>query len=118
MSLVTYMICTMYILFGFRVAYVLCCVMIRRPPRSTRTDTLCPYTTLLRSHLVADDLRARLDADLDVGDGVLGRRIFWRAVCDVEEALALLVHPQADRIVIGGVGVPHLLEQADRKSVV
>src|SRR3546814_2288835 len=24
--------------------------MIRRPPRSTRTDTLCPYTTLCRSH--------------------------------------------------------------------
>src|SRR3546814_2957888 len=24
--------------------------MIRRPPRSTRTDTLFPYTTLLRSH--------------------------------------------------------------------
>src|SRR3546814_1294004 len=23
--------------------------MIRRPPRSTRTDTLCPYTTLSRS---------------------------------------------------------------------
>src|SRR3546814_1939405 len=23
--------------------------MIRRPPRSTRTDTLCPYTTLFRS---------------------------------------------------------------------
>src|SRR3546814_14940453 len=23
--------------------------MIRRPPRSTRTDTLCPYPTLLRS---------------------------------------------------------------------
>src|SRR3546814_9387939 len=35
---------------------MLCCVicvvfflMIRRPPRSTRTDTLCPYTTLFRS---------------------------------------------------------------------
>src|SRR3546814_7505161 len=26
--------------------------MIRRPPRSTRTDTLFPYTTLFRSHLV------------------------------------------------------------------
>src|SRR3546814_18796233 len=26
--------------------------MIRRPPRSTRTDTLCPYTTLFRSVLV------------------------------------------------------------------
>src|SRR3546814_6576445 len=26
-------------------------LMIRRPPRSTRTDTLLPYTTLFRSHL-------------------------------------------------------------------
>src|SRR3546814_13976737 len=28
--------------------------MIRRPPRSTRTDTLFPYTTLFRSGLAAD----------------------------------------------------------------
>src|SRR3546814_4450670 len=27
--------------------------MIRRPPRSTRTDTLFPYTTLFRSSLAA-----------------------------------------------------------------
>src|SRR3546814_3645620 len=27
--------------------------MIRRPPRSTRTDTLFPYTTLFRSNLAA-----------------------------------------------------------------
>src|SRR3546814_12083056 len=27
--------------------------MIRRPPRSTRTDTLFPYTTLFRSYRVA-----------------------------------------------------------------
>src|SRR3546814_9290823 len=26
-------------------------LMIRRPPRSTRTDTLFPYTTLFRSHM-------------------------------------------------------------------
>src|SRR3546814_1577481 len=26
--------------------------MIRRPPRSTRTDTLFPYTTLFRSHSI------------------------------------------------------------------
>src|SRR3546814_8502633 len=26
-----------------------CFCMIRRPPRSTRPDTLCPYTTLFRS---------------------------------------------------------------------
>src|SRR3546814_1751746 len=33
--------------------------MIRRPPRSTRTDTLFPYTTLFRSHHLrrADRLR-------------------------------------------------------------
>src|SRR3546814_3425562 len=29
--------------------------MIRRPPRSTRTDTLCPYTTLFRSDEVLGD---------------------------------------------------------------
>src|SRR3546814_9064792 len=28
--------------------------MIRRPPRSTRTDTLFPYTTLFRSDELAD----------------------------------------------------------------
>src|SRR3546814_6257852 len=29
--------------------YIFFCLMIRRPPRSTRTDTLFPYTTLFRS---------------------------------------------------------------------
>src|SRR3546814_996918 len=29
---------------------ILFCLMRRRPPRSTRTDTLFPYTTLFRSH--------------------------------------------------------------------
>src|SRR3546814_14838972 len=29
--------------------------MIRRPPRSTRTDTLFPYTTLFRSFIVSRD---------------------------------------------------------------
>src|SRR3546814_20894074 len=29
--------------------------MIRRPPRSTRTDTLFPYTTLFRSHCHSQD---------------------------------------------------------------
>src|SRR3546814_18134844 len=28
--------------------------MIRRPPRSTRTDTLFPYTTLFRSHYLQE----------------------------------------------------------------
>src|SRR3546814_3888619 len=53
--------------------------MIRRPPRSTRTDTLFPYTTLFRSfinrarvgdrrHIVARGLR-----------NLLTERVDWRA---------------------------------------
>src|SRR3546814_5851210 len=34
-------------------------LMIRRPPRSTRTDTLFPYTTLFRSNLVAPNSRSK-----------------------------------------------------------
>src|SRR3546814_5178647 len=34
--------------------------MIRRPPRSTRTDTLFPYTTLFRSRRVDDWHAARV----------------------------------------------------------
>src|SRR3546814_2952181 len=37
--------------------------MIRRPPRSTRTDTLFPYTTLFRSRRVeVPGLKGRVDA--------------------------------------------------------
>src|SRR3546814_19623712 len=37
-------------------------VMIRRPPRSTRTDTLFPYTTLFRSRRHVARRRGRVDA--------------------------------------------------------
>src|SRR3546814_2333565 len=48
--------------------------MIRRPPRSTRTDTLFPYTTLFRS------FQAALDAEVPVQPVALrfardGRRV-------------------------------------------
>src|SRR3546814_3432922 len=39
--------------------------MIRRPPRSTRTDTLFPYTTLFRS---ADARHRRLVGRVDLGE--------------------------------------------------
>src|SRR3546814_2743253 len=43
--------CVLCILFFF--------LIIRRPPRSTRTDTLFPYTTLFRSFLARDDHERR-----------------------------------------------------------
>src|SRR3546814_8055623 len=44
--------------------------MIRRPPRSTRTDTLFPYTTLFRSlaEALAGTLVESAIADDDIGD--------------------------------------------------
>src|SRR3546814_18086390 len=40
--------------------------MIRRPPRSTRTDTLFPYTTLFRSYAIyAPQNRERLEKAID-----------------------------------------------------
>src|SRR3546814_20172900 len=50
-------------------------LMIRRPPRSTRTDTLFPYTTLFRSDRAIADLvmadtsgmRQRYAGDIGVG---------------------------------------------------
>src|SRR3546814_16441795 len=33
-------------------------LMIRRPPRSTRTDTLFPYTTLFRSFILSSGKRS------------------------------------------------------------
>src|SRR3546814_5840726 len=71
-------------------------LMIRRPPRSTRTDTLFPYTTLFRSATVrlalstpqvkpaiSIPLAALHDAGRGTGIWVLSgdaRRVSWRPV--------------------------------------
>src|SRR3546814_12770813 len=51
--------------------------MIRRPPRSTRTDTLFPYTTLFRSFACAERLEPAAGPD-----GQLGKQ-FRRRQADV-----------------------------------
>src|SRR3546814_17927154 len=38
-------------------------LMIRRPPRSTRTDTLFPYTTLFRSGQIKQGSLARIEPE-------------------------------------------------------
>src|SRR3546814_7837790 len=53
--------------------------MIRRPPRSTRTDTLFPYTTLFRSHLVGKIIPNRRDISRATIPGVTQAIYGWLA---------------------------------------
>src|SRR3546814_7403152 len=69
-------------------------LMIRRPPRSTRTDTLFPYTTLFRSIL------ARLEDDEHVGRvrrHRVGRQLGGARLGVDELHLRLLGHHPLDR---------------------
>src|SRR3546814_10458456 len=44
--------------------------MTRRPPRSSRTDTLLPYTTLFRARVLDNSLDHQVDmAEIAVGQG-------------------------------------------------
>src|SRR3546814_2200342 len=88
--------------------------MIRRPPRSTRTDTLFPYTTLFRSqrdalardvdlqHLHLDDV-AGLDHLARILDVAVGQR------GEVDQAV--LVHADVDEGAEGGDVAHHRPEE-------
>src|SRR3546814_10775565 len=53
--------------------------MIRRPPRSTRTDTLFPYPTLFRSHFeIYEQLLAEAEAFGDARAIELAKQIYPR----------------------------------------
>src|SRR3546814_8603214 len=65
-------------------------LMIRRPPRSTRTYTLFPYTTLFRSHRRAD-VDHRHDAVIrDV------ERTGQQAVCVLDRERLHVHHPRGE----------------------
>src|SRR3546814_9288594 len=63
--------------------------MIRRPPRSTRTDTLFPYTTLFRSY--SDFWMLRIEDKLDQTKATLQslREQVDQALASVPPALTL-----------------------------
>src|SRR3546814_3791050 len=98
--------------------------MIRRPPRSTRTDTLFPYTTLFRSLGIVGgeqiDLArlviARRDHDIIVGGGL--------ADADAEADVGLLVEQfilrdrRAELVQPDIVGAPILVREAIEDRVV
>src|SRR3546814_18055896 len=80
--------------------------MIRRPPRSTRTDTLFPYTTLFRSHDRAVGNAASrhiglhgIGATLRQTDVVLGRTRTVGVTGEHELMTAAALVVGADRIV-------------------
>src|SRR3546814_19335639 len=61
-------VCFFVFYFAFFLSFICCFflfLMIRRPPRSTRTDTLFPYTTLFRSLAHGLLLGAAVPAHLD-----------------------------------------------------
>src|SRR3546814_20419705 len=74
--------------------------MIRRPPRSTRTDTLFPYTTLVRSGQSAADFAARRAA-LPLGEGA--------SPAEIAAALRFIIAaPSMTGQLIGLAGGAHL----------
>src|SRR3546814_5181230 len=86
-------------------------MMMRRPPRSTRTDTLFPDTTLFRSH-----------ARLAHGNaGQLLRGLHRRLVVGDEQELYLLAHLRDHGGEAADVGLVErrvdLVEQAERRRV-
>src|SRR3546814_10337786 len=64
------------------IVFIVFFLMIRRPPRSTRTDTLFPYTTLFRS--LRAFLRQRLGEAVNAGfgSGVIHLAILPRLAVD------------------------------------
>src|SRR3546814_864238 len=70
--------------------------MIRRPPRSTRTDTLFPYTTLFRSPDVDDVIRefavrSAVHRDGNDIEAAVHRKRFQNGCKDLARATALRV---------------------------
>src|SRR3546814_8362580 len=69
--------------------------MIRRPPRSTRTDTLFPYTTLFRSR---DAARPAEGEDvLDFFEGVVDRTVSALGAIDMTATFSTWLGPRPGR---------------------
>src|SRR3546814_17690909 len=66
--------------------------MLRRPPRSTRTDTLFPYTTLFRSP--SDATISNLY--LGVGTTEAERNIAWYSDIDVPQVAQIALASEVD----------------------
>src|SRR3546814_19979875 len=84
--------------------YVLICVVfvylrIRRPPRSTRTDTLFPYTTRFRARLCRFDQQGRAEAVSMLRLEIRSDLILYYPVTAGQSA----AHPQHDLLCDGRI---------------
>src|SRR3546814_6551039 len=68
-------------------------LMIRRPPRSTRTDTLFPYTTLFRSHVAMG--QARLGAPF---------RMLWNGLRNLVLSAMIILRERPAMLITTGAG--------------
>src|SRR3546814_5525459 len=97
--------------------------MIRRPPRSTRTDTLFPYTTLFRSDRVAVALKNCPESYLTFFAarklGAVQVAVNWRYSA---EEIAWILNNCRSKIFVMDPGLAHMAEAIraaltqDRKS--
>src|SRR3546814_1160496 len=82
--------------------------MIRRTPRSTRTDTLFPYTTLFRSEHVGKPLGRILRVQRHVGGAGLQYRQqanhHLQAAIDAHRDAVVRLHPEPAQVVRQAVG--------------
>src|SRR3546814_14936611 len=86
--------------------------MIRRPPRSTRTDTLFPYTPLFRSSFARE--AADLEASADHWEGQV------RAALDTAVARRMVSDVPVGVLLSGGVDsslIVALLAEAGQKGL-
>src|SRR3546814_2234960 len=84
--------------------------MLRRPPRSTRTDPLFPYTTLFRSLFVGPRSHPSPHRD---GAGVVGRHRAHQRTLELREQLGEVGSPETD---VERRAVKHARDHATERS--
>src|SRR3546814_2414841 len=83
--------------------------MIRRPPRSTRTDTLFPYTTLFRSRREGRYAHPRLPVHRKLADAACVQ-------CPLTGSNLCLADRADDRRPAGGAPVDHTMRSVKRET--
>src|SRR3546814_15060190 len=88
------------------ISYIFFFLMIRRPPISTRTDTIFPYTTLFRS---ARGVKKTSPVAAGFGKQLLKRRNL--VIVETKRQQARIVERRAKKRVVPALAAPLLIAQ-------